>query len=122
MAEKRKSIRLDKELQVTFERKGPTRTLRGDGITRNVSPGGLCLVIKTPLGVGEKINFTLTLPDTQETLVLEGRVKWTRPQSPGSPLYEVGIELSQESGFNQNKYLLFICTLMYEQFDKKKLI
>ena len=123
MKEKRKYVRLESELSFTFERKGPTGTLRGQGTTKNVSPTGLCFVTKQTLGIGEKIALTLSIPEVSEPVSLEARVVWARPFSEKSiPLYEVGAEISPHLAPDQNRYLLFICDLMCERLERLKLL
>ena len=121
MQVKRKYLRLEQTLSLVFERKGPTGTLRGQGTTRNISPTGLCFIVKTPLGVGEKIAIALALPETAHPLSFEGRIKWVHPLTAGSrPSYEVGVELSLLLGNDQNRYLLFICDLLCRLFAEQK--
>ena len=121
MQVKRKYLRLEQTLSLTFERKGPTGTLRGEGTTKNISPTGLCFIAKAPLGVGEKIVIALTLPETTHPLSFEGRIKWVYPLTAGSRLsYEVGVELSPLSGNDQNQYLLLICDLLCRLFTEQK--
>ncbi|MBI4436868.1 MAG: PilZ domain-containing protein [Candidatus Omnitrophica bacterium] len=123
MREKRKYVRLESELSFTFERKGPTGTLRGQGTTKNVSPAGLCFVTKQTLGVGEKIAVALTLPKIAQPISLEARVVWTRPFSEKAiPLYEVGAEILQTVSPGQNQFLLFVCDLMCERLERLKLL
>ena len=120
MEEKRRFVRLERELPLTFERRGPTGTLRGKGITKNISPTGLCLLAKSPLGVGEKITITLTLPKHPQPVSLEARVKWVRPRDKSS--YESGVEISSVTETNQNHYLLFTCDLLCDQLAQQKLL
>ena len=122
MQDKRRFVRLDKELSLTFERKGPTGILRGEGTTKNVSPTGLCFVTKALLGVGEKIAIALTLPHIPHPLSFEGRIKWTRPlRAKSFSFHEVGVELTHRVESDQNRYLLFICDLLCERLVKQKL-
>lgn len=121
MQEKRRYIRLDQELPLTFERKGPAGTLRGQGTTKNISPTGLCFVTKAVLGIGEKISIFLTLPNIPP-LSFEGRITWASPLKAGSfPLHEVGVELSPRADHDHNQYLLFLCDLMCDQLIKQSL-
>lgn len=119
MEERRKYVRLEKALSLTFERKGPTETLRGEGVTKNISPTGLCFTAKASFGVGEKMAGALFLPS--RSLSFEARVKWTHPLPKAATSFETGIEFSSMAMTDQNKYLLFICDLMCEQLKRQVL-
>lgn len=121
MQDKRRYVRLDKALSLTFERKGPTGTLRGEGTTKNISPAGLCFVAKAVLGVGEKIAIALTLPHISRPLSFEGRVTWIRPfGTTSAATHEMGVALSPAVDNDQNRYLLFICDLLCDQLAERK--
>lgn len=118
MKERRKYSRLEEVLPLTFERKGPTGILRGKGTTKNVSPGGLCLAIDKPLGVGEKIHLTLALPDPSPLVSLEGRVTWMKGGASSSS--EVGIALSETLDSHHCRYLLFVCEVLCKALERQK--
>jgi len=123
MEEKRRFVRLEQELSLTFARQGPTGILRGDGLTKNISPTGLYFVTKTPLGVGEKIAILLVLPKSSKLIPLEGRVKWSHPSSTKSlSPCEVGVEVSKVSDVDYTHYLLFVCDLLCDQLAQQKLL
>ena len=110
--ERRKYARLDAGLQVSFERRGPGTTLKGKGVTKNISAHGLCFASGVALGVGEKVSMLLSLP-TGETISLESRVKWVHAVHTTS--CEIGAEISDITVEDQNRYLLFVCDLMYDR-------
>lgn len=64
----------------------------------NVSPGGLCLQLKDPMPVGERLRLEFTLPPSGPTVRAEGRVVWTNWEegaaSEGGGFYETGVQLS----------------------------
>ena len=123
MHEQRKYVRLEKELKLGLERKGPTGTLRGEGTTKNISPMGLCMITRASLGVGEKIIISLSLPDVPKPLSLEGRITWSR-SSPAisSPLHEVGIHFSPPTDSDHNHYLLFLSGLLCDKLVKQEFV
>ncbi len=120
MIDKRRYVRLDTELALTFERKG-LGSLKGEATVKNVSARGLCFVSKISLGVGEKIYMTLTLPKESRPIALEGRVKWVQPLPPISS-FEIGVELTQTTSVDENQFLLFVCDLMCERLTQMKLL
>ena len=119
MKENRRYARLDTSLNFSFERRGPTSTLKGTATTRNISATGLRFTTPTPLGVGEKISGTLTLP-TGEKISFDSRIKWI--QSVNATLYDIGAEISQISVEDQNRYLFLVCDLLYDRLQELRLL
>ena len=118
MKEKRKYARLDTALQLSFERRGPGSILKGKGVTKNISAHGFCFTAPVALGVGEKLSVLLNLP-TGEPIPLESRVKWVR--SVNSASHDIGVEISEITMEEQNRYLLFVCDLMYDRLQTLQL-
>ena len=119
MQEQRQYARLDAVLPLSFERRGPGSTLKGKGTTKNISARGLCFTSPVALGVAEKVLILLRLP-TGETITSESRVKWVR--SVNATSHEVGVEISTISMEEQNRYLLFVCDLMYDRLQSLRLL
>ena len=116
--EKRKYARLDLALELSFERQGPGAVLRGKGTTKNLSAQGLCFSAPVPLGVGERVKVNLLLPEGRE-ISFDSRVKWVK--AVNSTVHEIGVEISEISLEDQNRYLLFICDLMYDRLKSLRL-
>ena len=118
MQEQRQYARLDVALPLSFERRGPATTLKGKGTTQNISAHGICFTSPVALGVGEKLSILLRLP-TGEMITLESRVKWSH--SINTTSNDIGVEISEVSTEEQNRYLLFICDLMYDRLRSLQL-
>ncbi len=120
MKDKRKYVRLEQNLPLTFERKSPQGVTRGRGTTRNVSAEGLCFTSAHPLGVGEKITVTMTLPPHSHLVCLEGRVIWVEPPPASSAAsYEIGVQIAQVANVDHHQFLLFVCSLMCEELVRR---
>jgi len=119
MKEQRRYARLEVKLPLSFTRQGPGATLKGQGSTKNISAYGLCFTSSASLGVGEKISGHLRLP-SGEPIVFEGRIKWI--QSVNATLQDIGVEITTISLEDQNRYLLFVCGLMYDRLQNLQLI
>ena len=118
MKEKRKYARLDLALRLSFERQGPGAVLKGKGTTKNLSVQGICFSAPVPLGVGEKIKINLLLPEGRE-ISFYSRVKWV--EAVNATVHDIGVEISEISLEDQNRYLLFVCDLMYDRLKSLQL-
>ena len=117
-SEKRKYARLDLTLPLSFERQGPVAVLKGKGTTKNLSAQGICFTCSDPLGVGEKIKIELLLPEGR-AVSFQSRVKWVKTLN--SKCDDVGIEISEISLEDQNRYLLFVCDVLYNRLKSLQL-
>ena len=118
MKEKRKYARLDLALALSFERQGPGAVLKGKGTTRNLSAQGLCFWAPVPLGVGERVKISVLLPEGRR-VSFDSRIKWVK--GVNSTVYDIGVEISEISLEDQNRYLLFVCDLMYDRLKSLQL-
>ena len=71
---------------------------RSTEIATNLSPRGLCLRVRDPLGVGERVGLRFTLPPAGPTIVATGKVVWTDHEEhmdgdAGS--WETGVHLTE---------------------------
>lgn len=56
------------------------------GFIENMSVGGLFIITHQLKSIGEKVTFTMHLPDGGTAIVGTGRVRWVRPYSEGRQL------------------------------------
>jgi c-di-GMP-binding flagellar brake protein YcgR len=79
--EKRKFPRLEIPVDVRWE-KMPSKKRWGWGrevhMTRNISAGGICLIVYEDVAVGECLKLAIDLP-THKTIHATGRIVWTTP-------------------------------------------
>jgi len=62
-----------------------SKTLKG----KNISLGGICLVMETELNLGEVIDVTFHLPLTSKKFLARAKVVWQGPSNEG---YQTGLE------------------------------
>lgn len=63
--ESRKHLRVDAKVTVSYM-----------GPTKNLSAGGMCVVVDNPLAVGAEAELEFTLPGSTEPISCTGRVIW----------------------------------------------
>jgi c-di-GMP-binding flagellar brake protein YcgR len=97
MSEKRKYPRLDINVKVNWKKTAEPKPEDAESrdITRNISAGGICLMVYEKLDVGDCLSLDLELPSGKE-LHLVGRVVWTKEfeiiGKKESKRYDIGLE------------------------------
>ena len=62
--------------------------------TRNISSGGICVILSHPIEINKKVLITLKLPDDSPPVTAMGRVAWNYKYNldmKGGSRYDVGI-------------------------------
>lgn len=79
--------------------------------TRNLSRGGLCLLVDRPLPNGTRLHLELDLPDRIFLTFIQGEVVWSerRPTTiKGETYYRAGIRIREFGPFDERRYTEFI--------------
>ncbi len=109
--EKRQFFRLNLLADVIYSKKQPS-TKEGLTLTRNISKGGICLIVYEPLSVNDLLELNIFLPDSKNPIRVDGRVKWIREFTIGDPAkgkrFDVGIEYVDISDEDQNKIIKYV--------------
>ena len=90
MAEQRKFIRLDSSISVRYhinknQTKNPVTT-----VTKNISAGGLRIIVKERMPIGSSIDISLQMPNETHIIPIVGEVVWTIENKDRS--FDVGIK------------------------------
>ena len=74
MDERRQFVRLDTRLAVTYRvlPKAPTVS----ATTKDISGGGLCVLLDEPLKIGTAVQIEIALPDRKRPIAFTGEVVW----------------------------------------------
>ncbi len=75
MEERRKFVRLDTRIEVTYTRL-PDPDLRSV-VTRNVGAGGICFFAREALAPGTLVRAAMSLPARQQPVLFTARVIWS---------------------------------------------
>jgi c-di-GMP-binding flagellar brake protein YcgR len=81
MEEKRRFPRLDMAVDVLWKKVNLEKASAGFGDpnqTRNISEGGICLIVYDEVNVGDQLSLDIRLP-TQQVIHAVGRVVWSSP-------------------------------------------
>ncbi len=116
MREKRRFPRLNVAVDVRWEKVLPKKRwgLRTDvHVAKNISAGGICLVVYEDVEVGEQLSLDIELP-TQKVIHAVGRVVWASPfQVSGDEerkRRDVGIEFTQITKEDREEMQRFVWT------------
>ncbi len=63
--------------------------------TRNIGPGGVCVILSHPIEINKKVLITLELPDGAPPVTAMGRIAWNyhyNLEMKGGNRYDVGIK------------------------------
>lgn len=48
------------------------------GVTQNVSEGGVCVICDQPIPIGTRVDVSIRLPDSEEAAICAADVRWHR--------------------------------------------
>jgi c-di-GMP-binding flagellar brake protein YcgR len=75
--------------------------------SKNISSGGLCIIVIERLECGAVLNLKFSLPDLKKIINARGRVAWVKELRIGTKkagdFYEAGIEFMQINKSDRNK-------------------
>lgn len=111
MRERRKYVRIDLCTQVEYEIL-PMQISHPRGETRNISAGGLCLLVDKKMSPDTILHLKFHLPDKDKTYVESlGRVVWQKKVDEG---YLTGIEFKNISPHLELKLSIFVLNFLKE--------
>jgi c-di-GMP-binding flagellar brake protein YcgR len=115
MKEKREYVRLDLNVRVDWKKISETSDPAEEFTdkTKNISVGGLCLIVNEKLNVGDSLQIALELP-SKKIIDMEGRVMWINEYEifgkEEEQFYDVGIEFMNISKDEREEIKEFVLT------------
>lgn len=103
--EKRKSIRLDTEIDVLYEVYSGKVSAKRSSISRNISVGGINLALNEKLFPETTLRLQLNIPQFPRPIFVQGKIVWVK-------------EISQKF-IGERKQRLFATGIQFMQVDKK---
>lgn len=87
-------MRLDSTIAVDYHvDTGQSTPNIGNTVTKNISAGGVRIVLKEKLSMNSIVNLTITLPDDQKAIKIVGQVAWQQNNTEGT--IDTGIKYIQ---------------------------
>jgi len=99
MKEKREQARLDMNLRVDWRKATETSNiiLKHPDVTKNISAGGLCLIMDEKIKIGDGLQMRMELP-SKKTIDVRGRAMWISEyeinRMEDKKMYYTGIEFT----------------------------
>ncbi|MBI4436910.1 MAG: PilZ domain-containing protein [Candidatus Omnitrophica bacterium] len=114
MEEKRKYVRLDTRLKITYtilkDRKNSSLSTE----TKDISGGGIRLFLAEPVPVQSLLKLTIHLPEDPQPIVAIGRVVWTEEfsilhsQQTEGKVLEAGIEFVEIEPKERDRIIKYV--------------
>ncbi|MBN2097374.1 MAG: PilZ domain-containing protein [Candidatus Omnitrophica bacterium] len=76
--DRRKSVRLDTQLDVLYETIPNHLSLKRNSVSKNISLGGINLALNEKLQTGTMIKMQFGLPDARRLIAVQGEVVWVK--------------------------------------------
>jgi c-di-GMP-binding flagellar brake protein YcgR len=93
MDERRKFLRLNAKVSVTYQQADSTQ--ESPTITRNIGAGGICILGSEAVALGKQIKVEIKLPEQGRIISFVGEVVWsgevTLPDVASAPLVQMGV-------------------------------
>ena len=118
MRERRGYVRLSESLKIAYNIIDVS-SVKGSGISDNISGAGICFPTKHQLHCGNKVKLEISLPHVSEPIVAKGIIVWFRLQKDVEFPYIVGIKFTDIDPFDQGKILNFIRDSIKEGREKE---
>ncbi len=74
--ERRKFPRLNLSVDIEYSVIGKESYLKGEGSTKNISSGGICVIVYEKIDIGDILSLVINLPAGERPIQTEGRVVW----------------------------------------------
>ena len=118
MVEKRRFVRVDVPIRVWYRLPGK-KASKGEALSKNISGGGICILVSRRFPVESLLHLTLRIPGTFEDINTEGKVLWIgkSAKDEGFPTgYEAGLRFTSISRIAKASIIHFV----YESVKKRK--
>lgn len=112
--ERRKYIRLDAELDFTYKIKDAKDPVE-KGVTKDISPSGIQALVAKRIKKGDWLELNISVPTLKKPLFSVGKVIWTAGEKSGK--INVGIKFEEVDPEMKNKFLEYICELMFSKLE-----
>ena len=115
--ERRKYIRLETDIKLTYKIRESKDTAEKT-VTKNISPGGIRALVKGDIKQGDWLELNINVPKLRKSIFAIGKVVWTADKKAGK--IDVGIKFEVIDAEIKNKFLEYICELMFSQLERSR--
>lgn len=115
--EKRKYVRLSKEIDFTYKIKG-TKGPEQKVVTKNISPCGVQALMNKEIKKGDWLELNIYIPTLKKPLYSVAKVVWTLDEKAGK--IDAGLKFEEIDPEVKNKFLEYLCELMFSELERLK--
>ena len=115
--ERRKFVRLNTGIEFTYKIKD-SQGSPDKAATKNISPGGIRAMVDSKIKKGDWLELSINMPTLKSPISAIGKVVWTADKKAGK--IAVGIKFEEIDTVMKNKFLEYICELMFSQLERLK--
>ncbi len=117
--ERRKYIRLDTGMEFTYRIRGTKGEMK-KATTKNISPGGIRSLLELEIKKGDWLELNISLPNISSgPISATGKVIWTADEK--GDRVESGIKFEEIDPVMKNKFLEYICELMFSELERLRI-
>ena len=107
--DKRRSTRVPLSINVAYSPTNGPADLGSFGQSRNISAGGVCMVLLTRHDVGTNIRLNMEIPGRACVINATGRIVWVQEfDIAGERAYDTGIEFVDTASEDLNRITQFV--------------
>jgi len=110
-SERRRFPRLNLSVDIEYSVIGKKQSSRSEGVTKNISPGGICVIVYEKIDIGDTLSLVINLPGGERPIQTEGRVVWLGDfilSDEKRSSWDAGVEftgISEEDSQRLSKYV-----------------
>ena len=117
LIEKRKYIRLPFETRVRYKIEGQKQKNLEMAKSYNISPEGLCIILKKPIKKGAILNIEITIKELPP-FAIKGEVLWVK-DADNTKESMVGVKIMDIGNNERSRFLLELCDKMVNELGQK---
>jgi uncharacterized protein (TIGR02266 family) len=107
MVNKRKTIRIDEQLRVTYKVVCPPDG-HGGGVSHNISEGGICIPTQQRLQTGMILELSIHLLDDAKPITATGELIWLEERKDARFPYAMGIRFINIDPTERDKVFKYV--------------
>jgi c-di-GMP-binding flagellar brake protein YcgR len=117
MQDKRKYPRLDVNVNIHWQKtiKPGNSTSESRDVTKNISAGGICLIVYEKVEVDDRLKLEFELP-TQKLIRCDGRVAWVKEFEiigrENAKRYDIGVEFFDINAEDRDEIKKFVFSFL----------
>ena len=116
--ERRKYVRLNVKIEFTYKKKGVPGPEK-KSVTKNISLGGIQADLDASIKQGDWLELNITIPHTEKPIYCIAKIVWLSEETAGK--ITAGIKFEDIACEMKNKFMEYMCEIMYDELKKSRL-